>query len=65
MKSGDVTPVHPCRRTGSIGRVAPGNPRSVSKKLKRKPSKESAAASGVDSKEDDEDSRAWRRRGGV
>ena len=64
MKKGDETPAQPRLRAGLMGTVASGKPKSTSEKLKRKPSKESAAASGVDSKEDHEDSRTCLR-GGV
>lgn len=51
--------------TGRANRGASGNPRSLSEMLRRRPSNKGSSASGVDSKEDDDDWRLWCRRVGV
>lgn len=64
-RNGADTARHPPLRGGRVDRGASGNPRSLSEMLKRRPSNKGSSASGVDSKEEDDDWRLWCRRVGV
>lgn len=64
-RNGADTARHPRLRRGRVDRGTSGNPRSLSEMLRRRPSNKGSSASGVDSKEDDDDWRLWCRRVGV